>query len=67
MVSRETSLHGAGSQGEAIARVSQLWQIECRRLLGRLSQAEYRQALAALRQASGAPFCRTPETAISDG
>lgn len=42
-----------GSRREAIDLVSNLWDIECRHELGKLSRAEYRQALAALRGDSG--------------
>lgn len=38
---------------EAIDLVSNLWDIECRHQLGKLSRAEYRQAVAALRGDSG--------------
>jgi hypothetical protein len=34
---------------EAIDLVSNLWDIECRHQLGKISRAEYRQAVAALR------------------
>lgn len=42
-----------GSRREAIDLVSNLWDIECRHQLGKLSRAEYRQAVAALRGDSG--------------
>ncbi len=49
----------AGNLREAIDRVSQLWDIECRYLLGQLSRAEYRQALAVLRGDSGRGGAKT--------
>lgn len=57
-----TATAGRGSPlREAIDLVSNLWDIECRHQLGKLSRAEYRQAVAALRGDSGRG-CPTPTT-----
>lgn len=42
----------AGSLREVIDLVGNLWDIECRHQLGKLSRAEYRQAVAAVRAAA---------------
>ena len=42
----------AGSLREVIDLVGNLWEIECRHQLGKLSRAEYRQAVAAVRAAA---------------
>lgn len=53
-MSTVTATAGRGSPlREAIDLVSNLWDIECRHQLGKLSRAEYRQAVAALRGDSG--------------
>lgn len=38
-----------GNSRETIDLVGKLWDIECRHLLGKLTRAEYRRALVALR------------------
>ncbi len=38
-----------GNSRETIELVSKLWDIECRHLLGKLTRAEYRRAVVALR------------------
>lgn len=38
-----------GNSSETIDLVGKLWDIECRHLLGKLTRAEYRRALVALR------------------
>lgn len=38
------------SERDLIRLVENLWEIECRRLLGSISPLEYRQGIAALRQ-----------------
>lgn len=42
-------MDGERGERELISLVERLWDIECRHLLGSLSEPEYRQALAAVR------------------
>jgi hypothetical protein len=48
MDSDETFFVGAESQRQAIDLVTNLWQLECRRLLGDLPREACRQQVAAL-------------------
>jgi hypothetical protein len=44
-----SGLSWLGNSRETIDLVGKLWDIECRHLLGKLTRAEYRRAIVALR------------------